>query len=74
MGDNIYDNGISVLGVVRCVKEYIIKNAEYVSEVNALLNDLKELDNDTIVAINYDTGMGYSVDYWHPIKDLIKRF
>jgi hypothetical protein len=74
MGDNIYDNGTTVLGVVRYVKEYIIKNTEEISEVNDLLDDLKELDNDTIVAINYDTGMGYSVDYWHTIKDLIKRF
>ena len=60
----IYDNGEMVLGSVYYVKEYICKNCEDIEEVKDLVNDLEDLDEDTIVAINYDNGMGYSIDWW----------
>ena len=34
--------------------------------------DLEELSNETIVAINYDLGMGYSIDYWHE-NDIVQE-
>ena len=29
-----------------------------------ILEDLKNFNDDTIIALNYDNGMGYSFDYW----------
>ena len=63
--NNVYDNGTMVLGSVENVRKYLIKNMEE-EDLGAkdILNDLKNEPNDTIVAINYDLGMGYSIDYW----------
>jgi len=66
---NVYDNGEIVLGEVKNVIDYIQKNMEYTSEEDIILNDLiKELKEyyveDTIVAITYGYGMGYSIEYW----------
>lgn len=66
---NVYDNGEIVLGEVKNVIDYIQNNMEYTSEEDIILNDLiKELKEyyveDTIVAITYGYGMGYSIEYW----------
>jgi hypothetical protein len=37
-----------------------------------ILEDLKDYKDDTIIALNYDNGMGYSFDYWDK-KDIIKE-
>ena len=37
-----------------------------------ILQDLKELEDNTIVAINYDNGMGYTIDYWDE-KDILEE-
>ena len=34
--------------------------------------ELKEFEDNTIVAINYDNGMGYSIEYW-TTKDIITQ-
>ena len=47
------------------IKESSVTNEE-------ILKDLEELSNETIVAINYDNGMGYTIDYWHE-NDIIKE-
>ena len=63
--NNIYDNGSMVLGSVENVRKYLIENMEEEDlGVKDILNDLNNELNDTIVAINYDLGMGYSIDYW----------
>lgn len=63
--NNIYDNGTMVLGCVENVRKYLIENMEEEDlGVKDILNDLEYELNDTIVAINYDNGMGYSIDYW----------
>ena len=62
--ENIYDNGEICLGEVRKIKKYLISNAEETWEIEDILEDLKPLNNDDIVAINYDNGMGYSIDWW----------
>ena len=61
---NVYDNGTMVLGSVGRVKNYLIDNAEETWEIEDIINDLEDLEKDTIVAINYDLGMGYSIEWW----------
>lgn len=62
--NKIYDNGEIVLGAVAHVRKYLVENAEETWEIEDILEDIKDLTDDTIVAINYDHGMGYSVDWW----------
>ena len=61
---NIYDNGRLYLGEVGKIKQDLINNAEETWEIEDILEELKELEDNTIVAINYDSGMGYSIEYW----------
>lgn len=63
--NNIYDNGEMVLGSVYNVKEYICRNADDIEEIKDLVEDLEDLDEDCIVMVNYDNGMGYSIDWWN---------
>ena len=72
MFDDVYDNGEIILGKVIWVKEYICKNADDITEVKDLINDLEDLDADAIVGVNYDHGMGYSIDYWTH-NDIVNR-
>ena len=37
-----------------------------------ILEELKDFKDNTIVAINYDNGMGYSIDYWEK-EDIVKE-
>ena len=51
---NIYDNGRLCLGEVGKIRQYLIDNAEETWEIEDILAELKELEDNTIVAINYD--------------------
>lgn len=62
--ENIYDNGEICLGKVEKIRQYLIDNTEETWEIEDILEELKTLNNDNIVAINYDNGMGYSIDCW----------
>ena len=62
--NNVYDNGKIVLGNIYNVKDYICRNCEDLEEIKGLIEDLEDYDDDTIVAINYDIGMGYLIEYW----------
>lgn len=63
--NKVYDNGTMVLGEVKKIKEYLVKYSENEDlGVKDILKDLEDEEEDTIVAINYDLGMGYSIDYW----------
>ena len=42
------------------------------ADMEEILKDLEEFSNETIVAINYDNGMGYSIDYWNE-NDVVKE-
>lgn len=75
----IYDNGSMLLGNIRDIilkVEKEIKEDEDNCLVDAeeLLKDLNALFNDygfkTIVCVNYENGMGYTIDYW-TIKDKV---
>lgn len=75
--NRIYDNGAIMLGNVKMVREEIQKEIKenvdmFCADMEEILKDLEELSNETIVAINYDCGMGYSMDYWHE-DDIIKE-
>ena len=67
---NIYDNGRLCLGEVGKIRQQLIDNAEETWEIEDILEELKELEDNTIVAINYDNSMGYSIEYW-TTKDII---
>lgn len=63
--NKVYDNGTMVLGEVKKIKEYLVKYSENEDlGVKDILKELEDEEEDTIVAINYDLGMGYSIDYW----------
>ena len=69
---NIYDNGRLCLGEVGKIRQQLIDNAEETWEIEDILEELKELEDNTIVAINYDNCMGYSIEYWNT-KDIITQ-
>lgn len=64
--NKIYDNGTCLLGKVKQIKEIIGKQT---SEDEMLIEIYEELNNyfkdNDIVCINYDNGIGYSIDYWN---------
>lgn len=61
---NIYDNGRLCLGEVKRIIEYFNTIGADIEEYEGILEELKKLNDDDIVAINYDHGMGYSIDWW----------
>ena len=61
---NIYDNGEMCLGEVKKIIEYFNTTGADIEEYEEVLAELKKLNADDIVAINYDNGMGYSIDWW----------
>lgn len=75
--NKVYDNGTMVLGSVENVRTYLLENMEYYEEdeleIKNILEDIDELGNDYIVAINYDFGMGYAIDYWHNKDDVVRE-
>lgn len=72
--NNLYDNGTILLGKKQDIINQIYNNMleeEQDDLYIELLEDLKGLKDDTIVALNYDNGMGYSYDYWEK-EDILK--
>lgn len=73
---NIYDNGTVMLGQVKQIKEYTENQfkKELIEdyERKKILEELKELKDNDIVAINYDCGMGLSIEYFE-IGDIINE-
>lgn len=68
--NGIYDNGEILLGKAKDILNYMNSdNVEFdKDDYIDIENDLKELledDEDVIVYINYDNGMGYFIDYWN---------
>lgn len=77
---NIYDNGALMLGNVQMVINEIEKELKngvdmFCTDMEDILKELKELrdiDYEMVVCINYDNGMGYSIDYWSS-NDIINK-
>ena len=78
--NKIYDNGALMLGNVQMVINEIEKEIKedidmFNVDMEELLKELKELRNvdyEMVVCINYDNGMSYTIDYWSS-KDIIKK-
>lgn len=72
--NNIYDNGEMLLGRVDDIIKYINIHQENWDEdvAKEILEEIKDYENDTILVINYDNGMGWRLDYWTR-KDIIKE-
>ena len=60
----VYDNGESVLGVVKDLRRYLTENCDESWEVEEMIEELKCFEDETIVMINYNGGMGYTMDWW----------
>ena len=77
--NKIYDNGALMLGNVQMVIMEIERQKRASIdmldvEMDELLKDLKELrdiDYEMVVCINYDNGMGYTIYYWTS-RDIVK--
>ena len=77
--NKIYDNGSLMLGNVQdLIMEIERQKRASIDmldvDVDEILKDLKELrdiDYEMVVCINYDNGMGYTIDYWTS-KDIVK--
>lgn len=72
---NVYDNGEMILGSKKNIVKYLNDNlitSDMEEEIYEILEDLKDLEDNTIVAINYDCGMGYTIDYWQE-NDKVKE-
>ena len=67
--NKIYDNGYLMLGEYKQLLEFANKQLidneddELILTIKQELEDL-QLDDDTIVCINYDNGMGNTYDWW----------
>lgn len=78
--NKIYDNGALMLGNVQMVINEIEKELKkdidmLGADMEDILKELKELrdiDYEMVVCINYDNGMGYTIDYWSS-KDIVKK-
>lgn len=77
--NKIYDNGALMLGNVKDLIMEIEREIKqdidmFDIDMEELLKDLKELrdmDYEMVVCINYDNGMSYSIDYWSS-NDIVK--
>ena len=78
--NKIYDNGALMLGNVQMIINEIEKELKngvdmFCADMEDILKDLKELrdiDYEMVVCINYDNGMSYSIDYWSS-NDIINK-
>ena len=76
--NNIYDNGCILLGTKQDIERYIQKQyiennfLDYVDDIKEILEEIKDYENDTILAINYDHSMGWCLDYWDR-RDIVKE-
>lgn len=78
--NKIYDNGALMLGNVQDLIMEIEREIKedidmFDIDMEELLKDLKELrdiDYEMVVCINYDNGMSYTIDYWSS-KDIVKK-
>lgn len=65
---NVYDNGYSMLGSAKDLQKYLlnaINNADNdTSDLREMLDEIKDYNDDTIVLINYEAPMGYTLEYW----------
>ena len=72
--NNIYDNGVLLLGINNDIINYLnycSKTSDMEEEIHDILEEVKEYKDDNILCINYDNGMGYTIDIWDS-QDIVK--
>jgi len=71
--NNLYDNGTCLLGTKKDIYDYTLKidtlNEE---ERQDILREIKDFNDTDILCINYDCGMGLSIESWET-TDIIKE-
>ena len=78
--NKIYDNGTLMLGNVqdlimeieREIKEDIDMFDIDMEDILKELKELRDIDYEMVVCINYDNGIGYTIDYWSS-SDIVKK-
>lgn len=71
----IYDNGYKLLGLKQDLISYLrdsLITSDMEEEIYDIIKELQELEDDTVIVINYDNGMGYTIDYWEE-KHIVKE-
>ena len=71
----IYDNGYKLLGLKQDLISYLrdsLITSDMEEEIYDIIKELQELEDDTVVVINYDNGMGYTINYWEE-KHIVKE-
>lgn len=73
--NKIYDNGYALIGKVNNILKMLLTQANNIDDDTTcmLMKDLEEYSQNDIVYINYDSGMGYSIDSWDE-KDILKEY
>lgn len=63
--NNLYDNGTCLLGTKKNIVDYII-NTDTIEQEDKdnILQEIEDFDDTDILCINYDWGMGLSIDGW----------
>ena len=77
--NKIYDNGALMLGNVQDLITEIERQKRAsidmlgvdMEDILKELKELRDIDYEMVVCINYDNSMGYSIDYWSS-KDIVK--
>lgn len=64
--NNIYDNGELLLGTKKDILNYVNSNVSNFDkeDYEEIIEYLCSFNDNGIVCINYDSGMGLSFDYW----------
>lgn len=78
---NIYDNGEMLLGNKRMIKQYTLSQIDHFRDIDKyvvetceeILDEIKDYKDDEILCINYDNGMGISIDSWDS-SDIRKEY
>lgn len=60
----VYDNCEKIIGNVKNVKQYVENNCEDYEEVKDIIEELKNFEENTMIVLDYNNGMGFTIDYW----------
>ena len=60
----VYDNCEKIIGNVKNVKQYVENNCEDYEEVKDMIEELKNFEENTMIVLDYNNGMGFTIDYW----------
>lgn len=64
MQDYVYDNCEKILGSVKNVTQYVKDSCDDYEEIEDIIEELKYFEEDTMIVLDYNNGMGFMIDYW----------